>query len=276
MSVYNATGDKLNVVYSKNGDVLNSAYSANGQQIFPDIDPTDYNFKVMSFNNQSWTGLSGWSYIGSAIENYDADIIGTQESHSNTNLTNLGYVYTALGSVYGVQNIVFSKHVLSDILEKKYDTNRTSGQFRTYQKMYFTFNGKTIAFFNTHLETSGMESYKVAQAQELFEAVQNEESFIITGDFNTVCKSVNDTEYTTIMKQFVDAGYNVANCSPQWGFNDTWTDGTTASGTWYPCDHIITSSDIQMSNVVVDRTKVELDTGLTIDHLPIIAYLKIT
>lgn len=275
MSVYNATGDKLNVIYDKDGDVLNSAYSVNGQQIFPDIDPTDYNFKIMSFNNQSWTGLSGWSYMGSAIENYDADIIGTQESHSNTNLTNLGYVYTATGSV-APGNIVFSKHVLSDISEKKYDTNRTDTQFRTYQKMYFTFNGKTIAFFNTHLATSSYESHKVAQAQELFEAVQNESSFIITGDFNTVCKSVNDTEYTTIMKQFVDAGYNIANCSPQWGFNDTWTDGTTVSGTWYPCDHIITSSDIQMSNVVVDRTKVELDTGLTIDHLPIIAYLKIT
>lgn len=274
MSVYDAAGNRLSVIYDKNGNALSEAYDADGQQVFPDIDPSDYNFKVMSFNNQSWTGLSAWSYMGAAIENYDVDIMGTQESHSNSNLTGLGYVYTATGSA---GDIVFSKHQLTDITEKKYDTTRADAAGRWYQKMYFSFGGKTIAFFNTHLETSGYESHKVAQAHELFEAAQNEESFIITGDFNTICKSVNDTEYTTIMKQFVDAGYNVANCSPVWGFNDTWTGGSTASGTWYPCDHVITSADLAIVNVVIDDTKIAAgeETGLTIDHLPIIAYIKI-
>ena len=275
MSVYNAAGNRLNVIYDKNGNVLTRAYNRDGQQIFPDIDPSDYNFKVMSYNNQSWTGSNSWAYMGAVIEGYDVDIMGTQESHSNSNLTNIGYAYSASGTS---ENIVFSKLPLSNITEKKYDTTRSDTAGRWYQKMYFTFNGKTVALFNTHLETSGYETHKVAQAQELFEAVQNESYFIITGDFNTVCKSVNDTEYTTIMKQFVDAGYNIANCSSQWGFKDTWTDGKTASGTWYPCDHVITSANIQMSNVVVDTTKIAIceANDLVIDHLPIIAYLKIT
>ena len=111
----------------------------------------------------------------------------------------------------------------------------------------------------------------------VFNLVQNEPYFIITGDFNTVCKSVNDTEYTTIMKQFIDAGYHSANCSAQHGFLDTWTAGSTASGTWYPCDHIITSANISMNTVIVDTTKIDVaeQTGQAIDHLPIVAYLTV-
>ena len=276
MSIYNVSGNNINIIYDISKNLLTKAYDQNGIQIFPSIDPSDYNFKVMSFNNQAWTGGNAWEYTGPIIADYDVDIIGMQESRVSANLSNLGYVYSAIGSQSN-DNVVVSKYTLSSITEKKYDENRTDTAGRSYQKMYFTFNGKTVALFNTHLETSGYEAYKVAQAHELFEAVQNEDYFIITGDFNTVCKSVNDTEYTTIMRQFVDAGYNVANCSPQWGFKDTWTDGKTVSGTWYPCDHVMTSANIQISNVVVDTTKIAIceANDLVIDHLPIIAYLKI-
>ena len=274
MSVYDYIGTKLQSINDLSGEAIIYAYDLIGNKIFPDYDPTDFNLKVMSFNNQSWTGLSAWTYMESVFEDYDVDIIGTQESHSNSNLVSLGYTNTATGSA---GEIVFSKYQLNNITEKKYETTRSDTIGRWYQKMFFTFDNKTIAFFNTHLEASGYESHKVAQAAELFNAFQNEEYFIITGDFNTVCKSVNDTEYTTIMKQFIDARYNSANCSNQFGFNDTWTSGSTASGTWYPCDHIITSENIEIHNVIVDTTKIDAasQTGQSIDHLPIIAFLKI-
>lgn len=276
MSIYNSSGQILNVAYDADGNQISNAYDADGQQIFPDIDPSDYNFKIMSFNIQSWTGINAWGYIGSIFENYDVDVIGAQEAHTSSELTNLGYIYTAIGESPN-SNIVFSKHQLSDITSKSYDVNHYAGK-RGYQKMYITFNGKRIALFNTHLETSTATQWQYPQAGELFDAVSTENYFILTGDLNTVCANVNDPSYINIVKPFVDAGYNVANCSPQWGFVDTWTSGTDGTGTWHPCDNIITSANIQMSNVVIDTSKIAIAEAndLVIDHLPIIAYLKIT
>ena len=274
MAIYNKQGSLLARAYGIRGSDLNLAYDIEKEIVFHKIDPTDYNFKVMSFNVQSWTGLSAWQYVGSIFQNYDVDVVGLQETSSLSSLGTLGYNYSAFGSTRGA-NTVAAKIPLVNPTEKSYDQNHYEGK-RTYQRMEVAFNGKTIAIYNTHLETSGMESIKVAQAKELFDAAVLDEYFIILGDFNTACKSTNDAEYTAIMKQFVDAGCNIANCSPQWGFNDTWTDGTDYSAVWYPCDHVITSQNISMANVVIDQTKVELGTGLAIDHLPVIAYLKIT
>lgn len=273
--IYNISGNIQSIIYGNDGAVTNRAYNVNGAQVFPDIDPSDYNFKVMTFNIQSWTGINSWEYIGPIFTNYDVNIIGMQEAHTSNNLTNLGYIYNAVG-VGPNSNIVYSKSVLSDISSKSYDANHYEGK-RGYQKMYITANGKQIAVFNTHLETSTATQWQYPQAEELFNAVSQEEYFILTGDLNTICQNVNDPSYINIVKPFVDAGYNVANCSPQWGFKNTWTGGTTAEGVWHATDNIITSANIQMSNVVVDTTKIAIaeQNELVIDHLPLIAYLKI-
>lgn len=273
MPTYDKNGQLVYNAYKKDGTIAQYGFDRNGNLIFPNIDPTDFNFKVMTFNVQSWSGINEWDYINSIFEDYDVDIIGSQESKSNSELTALGYTYKATGSEPNT-NIVFSKHELSDITSKSYDANHYEGK-RGYQKMYFTFNGKRIALFNTHLETHTGTTYQYPQAQELFDAVSEEEYFIITGDLNTVCESVNDAQYINVVKPFVDAGYNVANCCKRFGFNDTWTSGTYASTSWYQPDNIITSANITMANMVVDMTKVELQTELAIDHLPVIAYLKI-
>lgn len=273
MPTYDKNGQLVYSAFKKDGTIARQGYDRQGNLIYPNIDPTDYNFKVMTINNQAWTGLNAWQYIGSIFEEYDVDIIGSQESHTNSNLTALGYTYRAISEKQS-GNIVFSKHELSDITSKSYDVNMYADK-RGYQKMYFSFGGKRIALFNSHLETHSNTSYQYPEAQELFEAVSEEEYFILTADLNTVCKSVNDAQYINIVKPFVDAGYNVANCSKRFGFNDTWTSGTYTSTSWYQPDNIITSANITMANMVVDQTKIELATDLAIDHLPVIAYLKI-
>jgi len=78
------------------------------------------------------------------------------------------------------------------------------------------------------------------------------------------------------MKQFIDAGYNSLNCSPQHGFLNTWTSGKDTSGTWYCLDQIITSANLALKSVTVDQTKLNyLDGENSIDHLPVIAVIEI-
>lgn len=279
MPVYDVYGHDLGQsVYALDSSPLNQAYDINGNPLFT----TSSGLVVMSYNVQWFSELNANQEMQTEIiETYLPNIIGLQELSFTNSMPALGqvlfsdYPYSAIGTQQNKSGIV-SKIALSGVTSVLYST-QASADTRGYQKAYFQFNGKTICWLNTHLETSSYESAKVAQAHELFEAVQNEDYFIITGDFNTVCKSVNDTEYTTIMKQFIDAGYHSANCSEQHGFIDTWTGGKSASSTWYPCDHVITSANIDIDNVIVDTSKIDVAaiTGQTIDHLPIIAYLTI-
>ena len=278
MSIYNLDGTEINSAYDIDGTATADVYDVEGNIIGRDV------FTVMTYNVMRWEGLNANKTIqDEAFITRNADIIGIQEWGYNasggsvggipvlTYLDDCGYSEIEVGTSIYNKNALLSKLALSSIQEIVFAQDSST----SYQKCYFTYNGKTICWINTHLLTSSQESGKVAEAKVIFDAVENEEYFIITGDFNTVCKSVNDTEYTTIMKQFVDAGYNVGNCSQQFGFIDTWTDGTTINDTWYPCDIIITSSNINMISVERDMTKVEAATGSVIDHVPFIAYLQI-
>ena len=274
--IYNVNGAQLNTAYDVEGEELEQAYDVNGN---PLIEQIATGFAVMTYNVQWFSGLnSNQSMQQNIIDTYSANIIGLQELRGS--MPDVGtavlsdYPYIQLGTQTNKTGMA-SKIQLSNVASGTFDSQ--ASETRGWQKAYITVDGKTICWINTHLETSSYESVKVAQAAEVFAMVQNETYFIITGDFNTVCKSVNDTEYTTIMKQFIDAGYNSANCSEQHGFLDTWTSGSTAGGTWYPCDHVITSANISIDNVVVDTTKIDMaaETGQSIDHLPLIAYLTI-
>ena len=273
--IYDINGNILNGCYDSEGTEIEQAYDVDGNALIP----VSNNITVMTYNVQWFTGLNAdESMQREILSTYNPDIIGLQELGAG--MPSLGttlfsdYAETELGIQHNKTGCV-SKYTFSSVDADVFPDQ--TGETRGYQKAYFTFNGKTICWINTHLATSSYESEKVAQAGVLFDLVQNEEYFIITGDFNTVCKSVNDAEYTTIMKQFIDAGYNSANCSNQHGFIDTWTGGKTASDTWYPCDQIITSSNITIDNVVADTLKIETSGGQqVIDHIPLIAYLTVS
>lgn len=282
MAVYDKNGNPLTAVYDKSGNRLLQAYDKNGNPLMGDPEPTD--IVAMTYNVQWFTGLSSnQSMQEEILGTYEADIIGMQEFQRQTSthipamattLLSADYPYLEMGN-YGNKNALASKFAMTGFTTVPHTTQTMDGQ--SYSTAHINIDGKDILLVVAHVTTSTYESTKVEQIREVFDAVQDAEYFIIMADFNTVCKSVNDTEYTTIMKQFVDAGYNCANCTPQFGFNDTWTDGSTAGGTWYPCDNIITSASIDINNVIIDTTKIDVasETGQSIDHLPIIAYLTI-
>lgn len=293
MSIYNLDGQNVSDIYGQTGTRLNSAYDISGGLVYPDSEP-DWNFKVMSSNVQ-WFGKSN-SNTGIMTEELvtqNADIIGMQEYQyrgdplgtiggisADTFIHNSGYDYIYTGTLDTNMKAIVSKYQMSDFTETRFSTTPTDywrgDEYRSWTKSYFTFNNKQIAFFNTHFDTTTYYAKKVVQAQEIFEALQEEETFILTGDFNLRSDSVNSTEYTSIVKQFLDAGYNMCNGNEIYGFHNTWIDGTAPTGNeMYPLDVVITSADIDMVRVEVDEYKAEAATGLYIDHYPIIAYLNI-
>ena len=277
MAVYNKAGTEIESVYGLSGSELEQAYDISGNELLP-VGPTD-EIVVMTYNVQWFSGLNANEEMQDEIlTTYEPDFIGLQELGASMPAAGTRILANYPVIEIGVQSNktgMASKWHLTDAEGAVFENQAT--ETRGYQKAYFrTASKKTICWINAHLETSSYESVKVAQAEELFDLVENEPYFIITGDFNTVCKSVNDTEYSTIMEQFINAGCHSANCSAQHGFIDTWTAGKTAEGTWYPCDHVITSANITIQNVIADTTKITTSAGLEeIDHIPLVAYLKI-
>ena len=282
MAIYNKGGTDLKeCAFDVDAVGLGDAYNVSGTDLFS----ASFSFTAMSYNVQWFTQVNNDLSLQQALlEDYDPDMIGYQEFQMvdydtipQMAVTVLGddYDYAMCPNGYGNKNALASKYDLINFttyLHKRQNVNTYS-----YSVAWIIVNGKKIAIITCHLAESYFESDKVAQAQEIYEFVQQFPRFILTGDMNTVCKSTSDTEYTTIMKQFVDAGYHCANCTEQNGFHDTWTSSQTIEGTWLPCDHIITSQNITINEVVIDEKKIPLaplkDRG--IDHLPVIAYLTV-
>lgn len=256
-------------------------YDINGNYIEGQIIPTGDDLTVMTYNVGWWGGSNREVTTNLIFEKYSIDIMGIQEYASNgidskaSYLAGKGFTYHYLSDATKAQNqkSVESKYQMSNVTEKTFDIYNT--EKRSYQKMYFTLNGKQICFVNTHLDYTP-KSTLYAQAAELLNAVKNEQYFILVGDLNTKASSNSSPDYINVIKPFVDLGFHTANFSARWGFLNTWTDGTTAEATnWWQTDHVITSSNIYIKNVIVDNTKLEHPTEYAIDHLPVFAELVV-
>lgn len=298
--VYDVNGNGLNSVYSVDGSPLISAYDVEGNPVFIS-DPIS--LKVMSYNCGQWLtgGGAGISTENTKAVNHrtllqsimtaqDPDILCVQEywdvigsvAVKDLLTTYMPYYQEVNGETAYYGHAIFSKYPITDFMTSALSSpldfktvSQSSNVGRFIDRCIITVDGIGITVFSTHLATSSQESTKVAQSELICDYLANYNRFILCGDFNTVCKSTSDTEYTTIMKQFVDAGYHVGNCSNQHGFTDTWTEGSTAEGTWYPCDHIITSRNILIDNVYIDSTKLTDGLSEKIDHVPFIAELSL-
>ncbi len=266
--------------------------------LYSNINFYDYYYDslcIMSYNVQWFSGRNANTIMQDCIiDKYKPDIIGLQEfrrytpGSSNVSDTSGMPVWDTIFKEYSYKHTTVVgnanyKGLASKIkFDKVYDVAFTHQNIeqRGYSKTYLKINNKNICWINTHLDLD--ETTKIAQAKEIYDLVENEEYFIITGDFNTdYCFSVDDEEYITIMKQFIDAGYNSANCSEQHGFLGTYCGAPTIddynNGIMRPDDHIITSANITINKVFVDTTKtmnIFVDTN-NIDHLPIVAFVTI-
>lgn len=152
-------------------------------------------------------------------------------------------------------------------------TNQDSGStlLWNYTKSYVWLNGRKVCVIATHLSTTSATGK--LQAQELLAVAEEEDYVIICGDFNADCDSTEDQNYIDYYKPFVDAGYNLANCST-WGFMPTWYQAPDDASPLV-LDNIITSGNIAIKYACVDTLKKEEPLDDTkVDHLPLIAYIE--
>ena len=281
MAVYNINGNKVELVYDVSSERLQQVYDINKNRLLVD------SIVVMSYNVQDYKGINAQQAMQNAIiSKYDADIIGVQEFYGTDTIP------TIASSMFNGYNLyrsnhknfiaIASKSTLSDITVADYQSQdpKDMSQYsetRSYIKGYFTHKGKRICFINTHL-CFLTTSYKYQQMSELFALAENEEYCIITGDFNFFGLSVSDNDYINMYKPFVDAGYNLANCTEDRGFTKTYSNSTTATSLddfTNAADNIIVSGNININNVIYDLTKLNYLNGSVIDHIPIIATLQI-
>lgn len=134
-------------------------------------------------------------------------------------------------------------------------------------------SGKDVHILSVHLDWAD-QSRQESQTQELIRWASDKEYFVICGDFNSVCYDVHDIDYFSVIKPFIDSGYNSANCA-RFGFIPTfYVVGNIGDGS--SLDQIITSSNIKIRKVWTDKIKYgNPAVGDRVDHLPICAELII-
>ena len=269
MASYDINGQPLTAAFDINGDSLSAVYDINGQ-------PSPFNspyLKVMTFNVQYWTGINNMTAIIEKIYNvHRPDICGMQECNSDGIVIPqfLRKSYNS-GNTFAAPQRFFTNVPMSDVTATRFTDVLEN---RGYMKAYINVNGKRVAVFNTHLEVLG-SSQHYTQPAELYAEFAKEQYFIALGDFNYEGHSETGDEWLRMAKPLIDAGYNLCNWTPETGFVDTWFGGTATGGYDCPCDNIITSANIDILNIVYDQTKIEAHAGVTIDHIPVIASLKV-
>lgn len=244
--------------------------------------------KVMTYNVQWFSNFNSQLEMQKKIiAKYRPHVIGLQELSTNGKINKVGKAsladyphqylskhknYMGFASVNPLMNV--SSHEFSS--QDPEDMARY-GETRAYMTAKVEIDGKVITFINTHL-CYLTQDIKFKQMSQLFRRAQKSEYVVIFGDFNCFMKEPGDTEYNRMYKQFVDAGYHLADCSPDTGITKTWTDKTapkSLSQFTYATDNIITSGNIEIKKVTFDKTKLSWPNGSSLDHIPIVATLYI-
>lgn len=286
MAIYDVNGNQIVNAYDISGNTLTQAYDYNGNPVLGGA-----NLTVMTFNVKVFQDInSQQALLNEIISKYTPDIIGMQELGTLTPET-LPTVGANMLSGYPIK--MLSNHKQKDMMASKTLTlsNFYTADFvnqdpldaqyysetRSYMMADISVGGKTIKWINAHLcfET---QSVKWLQMGELFAIAEQCDYAILTGDFNSTAMTASSNEYINMFKQFVDAGYNLANNSPTAGFHNTWgssTNPTSLADLTWACDGIITTSNIDINEVVFDDTKLDYLNGYPIDHIPVVAYLTI-
>lgn len=294
MAVYDKNGMQLSAVYDKDGISLSYAFDKDGNVIFQQGDSNT--LTVMAYNvghfysewhdaptstgdvfyqrnkgifqkyNTDFAGLSEWS-----------NVIGTVQASVLMDEFFTSYYpdYTpyppspnaALTSAFSV--------IPSSVTLTMYQNQ--GSETRYYQKAYIEIGEKTICCILTHLDLR--TSARTAQFLEVLNAVANEEYFILVGDFNFTITQVGDSEYNNSIQVALNRGYHSAQNADSLLMTCYSGETVAESANIYALDNIITSSNIDISNVRVDTTKLTdgicTQYGIIIDHLPLVADLTI-
>lgn len=288
MSIYDING---NIVYpyDATGHLLSEAYDINGNRLY-NIEPIP--LKVMTYNVGQWYNGSTvrvptskkadyYAIHNGAFSTYEPDLLFLQEALStwcdDDSLTaDLLSPYfdntesTRPTTVYQGHYMCTNGYALSNYMVHNFSKNK--GNYPSFETAQITVGDRTINLINTHNDY--VASYQQVEVQELLTAIANMEYFILCGDFNINLSTEDktDEQYIVNVKPFLDAGYNIANCVEDW--IPTYFGTSDPTGGKFT-DNIITSSNITISDVYADTTKLTDNINDKIDHIPLIAELQI-
>lgn len=285
--VYDKSGTALQSIYSTEGGTLATVYSTDGAKVFPTVEA---HLKSMTYNVQWFSKLNSQQAMQEIIiGGNNADIIGFQEISKTGQIPDVGLSVLAdypskrlsnhINYIAMVSKRRFTNVVVADFTNQDPEEWTKWSETRAYMVSDMMIAGDTVKWINTHLAALNA-SYKFLQMGEVFALSQAYRAqgypVIITGDFNSWADDAADDEYIYMYKQFVDAGYVLANNTPTLGFTKTWTDSKTATSLaqmTYATDNIIVSPEFSIDTIKFDTTKFSWLDGNPIDHIPIIVSL---
>lgn len=231
-------------------------------------------FCVMGYNAGEYGEVSAENYNSvllthqSMIARFDPDVMCVAEFSNTFGAEN---TETVLLSEY-------FKHIINNLPQTQYAGkaiccnvpmvvgNGTTIQFatnpsRNTYKTYAMLNGKLVCLISTHSDydtTAHIEGEMI----ELLSILQDEEYFILYGDFNCMTNEARELTYGALE----DAGYNLASSK---------TRGLVPTYGNFAIDNIVTSSNISIITVYADRQKYDNTDITNKDHNPIIAYVAV-
>jgi len=291
MAIYERNGTELNTAYDKAAAELDNAYSADGATVFV----KDRTIKVMTYNVGTWYAgehdnvpadkdAEYYALQKGIIESNDADIVCLEEyckQFSKTGRTAIsilqecGYTYIheqggdnpQASSANG--RCIASKYPISNYTDRNF--NDGSGTY--YDSCVVSVNGIQINLVITHLHWNDRDK-RASEIALIMSLLNGYTRFILAGDFNTTdCYDTSGADYTAVIKQLVDAGYNLANCA-DFGFILTYYNTPVSEWTGV-LDNIVSSSNIRILDVEVDDTKLYDELPERVDHIPLIATLEL-
>ena len=283
--VYDINNNSSNVACGLDGNLLEQAYDINKNPLLS----FETDFKVMSYNVGSWTAFGAsatssnqetWYTLQNDIISSEApDFLGIQEYDDQIGSYSVPVMIKQyLPYLFGVDKVsgkagraLASKRRMKNSREVNFQNQ--NGEQRSYLITDIFVNGKTVKFLTAHLALD--KATIILQIQELLSTVNNYEYWILTGDFNINFPSSQSEGYNVLIKPFLDAGYNVAN-GADFGFIPTFSTKQPGDDSDWRClDNIMCSSNIDITNVYVNRKKITDHAGYGIDHLPLIAEVVI-
>lgn len=168
-------------------------------------------------------------------------------------------------------------YVLEDYKHYRFDAWASTVWDYGFERAYIHINGKRICIINTWVEAGDLYfDERASQLNQILEYVASEPYFIIMGDFNIDCPDgPTGVYYNTYIKPFVDAGHTVCNNAVLDGTFRHYLTYYRLDGTSEALDQIITSSNITVANIFIDRTKLDDLVDDKVDHVPFLADLII-
>ena len=269
------SGSKINTYSAGYEGTLNKFSGITGTNIITENAKNNI-LRVLTLNSPIWNYETNGYYNYKALSDYylmlcstGANICGLQEFTFPKSIDALPLPTGSFNYQYyqptlnftNYEYLNFGNNILSTesgTFTSAIYTTYNGSEVRGYEKLVFTYAGKTISLYNTHLDAGGDSSYRVAQISELASIIGNDNNsvIIVTGDFNMY----PDQVFNVFFAPLINAGLTPVNTSvytwprtnSTYICDNVWYKGCEASNTTYITDMPDSLTDLDHKGIYTD------------------------